>query len=90
MNTQTPRVFVTATHQNDGKDDDRAGAVCSLQKRRGRTGYIKPVSQRFVEVDGKQIDEDAMLTEDSFGMQMPLENMSSIAVEPDSRIAPEG
>ena len=43
-----------------------------------------------MEVEGKQIDEDAMLTEDSFGVQMPLENMSSIAVEPDSRIAPEG
>ena len=55
----------------------------AFKKRRGRIGYIKPIGQRFVEVEGKQIDEDAMLMEDSFKVHVPLEDMSPIAVEPD-------
>ncbi len=83
MNAETPRVFVAATRQNDGKTTTALGLFAAFKKRRGRIGYIKPVGQRFVEVEGKQIDEDAMLIEDSFKVQVPLEDMSPIAVEPD-------
>ena len=83
MNHVTPRVFVAATRQNDGKTTTALGLFGALKKRLGRIGYIKPVGQRFVEVDGKQIDEDIMLIEDTFHVQVPLEDMSPIAVEPD-------
>ena len=83
MNTTTPRLFVAATRQNDGKTTTALGLFAALKKRLGRIGYIKPVGQRFVEIEGKQIDEDAMLMEDSFKVQVPLEDMSPIAVEPD-------
>ena len=83
MNHVTPRVFVAATRQNDGKTTTALGLFGALKKRLGRIGYIKPVGQRFVEVDGKQIDEDIMLIDDTFHVQVPLEDMSPIAVEPE-------
>lgn len=83
MNSVTPRIFVAATDQNDGKTTAALGLFASLQKRMGRIGFIKPVGQRFVEVDGKQIDEDTVLIDQTFGVHTPLEAMSPIAVEPD-------
>ena len=83
MNTTVPRVFVAATQQNDGKTTTALGLFAALKKRLGRIGFIKPVGQRFVEVDGRHIDEDSVLIDQTFGAQIPLEDMSPIAVEPD-------
>jgi hypothetical protein len=74
---------VAATEQNDGKTTTALGLFSSLRKREGRIGFIKPVGQRFVDVDGKQIDEDTVLIDQTFGVHTPLEAMSPIAVEPD-------
>lgn len=83
MNSTTPRVFVAATQQNDGKTTTALGLFAALLKKRGRIGFIKPVGQRFVEVDGLRIDEDSVLIDQTYGVQTPLEAMSPIAVEPD-------
>lgn len=83
MNSETPRLFVAATRQNDGKTTTALGLFAALKKRLGRIGYIKPVGQRFVEVDGRHIDEDTLLIDDTFHVQVPLEAMSPIAIEPD-------
>lgn len=83
MNTTTPRVFVAATQQNDGKTTTALGLFAALNRRRGRIGFIKPVGQRFVEVEGHQIDEDSVLIDQTFGVRTPLEAMSPIAVQPD-------
>jgi len=83
LNTTTPRIFVAATQQNDGKTTTAVGLFAALLKRRGRIGFIKPVGQRFVDVEGKRIDEDSVLIDQTFGVQTPLEAMSPIAVEPD-------
>jgi BioD-like phosphotransacetylase family protein len=83
VNSVTPRVFVAATQQNDGKTTTALGLFAALRKRVGRIGFIKPVGQRFVDVDGKQIDEDSVLINDTFGVHTPLEAMSPIAVQPD-------
>ncbi len=83
MNTVTPRIFVAATQQNDGKTTTALGLFAALQKRLGRIGFMKPVGQRFVEIEGKRIDEDSVLIDQTFGVKTPLEAMSPIAVEPD-------
>jgi BioD-like phosphotransacetylase family protein len=83
MNTVTPRLFVAATRQNDGKTTVALGLIAALRKRVGRVGFIKPVGQRFVEVEGKQIDEDSLLIDQTFSVHTPLEAMSPIAIEPD-------
>ncbi len=83
MNTVTPRIFVAATEQNDGKTTTCLGLFAALSKRLGRIGYIKPVGQRFVIIDGMNIDEDTVLIDQTYKVHTPLEAMSPIAVEPD-------
>ncbi len=83
MNTVTPRVFIAATRQNDGKTTTSLGLIAALQKHFPRVGYIKPVGQRFVEIAEQKIDEDTVLMDAVFRLNCPLVDMSPIAVEPD-------
>src|ERR1700722_9385131 len=83
MNTETPRVFIAATRQNDGKTTTSLGLIAALQKHFPRVGYIKPVGQRFVEIEEQKIDEDSVLMDAVYSMNCPLVDMSPIAVEPD-------
>jgi len=83
MNTTTPRVFIAATRQNDGKTTTSLGLIAALQQFFPRIGYIKPVGQRFVEVAEHKIDEDTVLMDSVYQLNCPLVDMSPIAVEPD-------
>jgi BioD-like phosphotransacetylase family protein len=83
MNSVTPRIFIGATQQNDGKTTTSLGLFSALTRRLGRIGFIKPVGQRFVEIEGKRIDEDSVLINQTFNVHTPIEAMSPIAVEPD-------
>ncbi|HEY3914212.1 MAG TPA: AAA family ATPase, partial [Verrucomicrobiae bacterium] len=83
MNNVTPRVFIAATRQNDGKTTTSLGLIAALQNIYPRIGYIKPVGQRFVEIEEQKIDEDTVLMDSVFRLNCPLVDMSPIAVEPD-------
>ena len=83
MNTTTPRVFIAATRQNDGKTTVSLGLISALQRSFPRVGYIKPVGQRFVEIEDEKIDEDTVLMDAVYRLNTPLVDMSPIAVEPD-------
>ena len=83
MNATTPRVFIAATRQNDGKTTTSLGLLSALQKRYPRIGYIKPVGQRFVEIEEQKIDEDTVLMDSVYRLNCPLVDMSPIAIEPD-------
>jgi hypothetical protein len=83
MNTSTPRVFIAATRQNDGKTTTSLGLIAALQVHFPRVGYIKPVGQRFVEIEEQKIDEDTVLMDSVYRLNCPLVDMSPIAVEPD-------
>jgi BioD-like phosphotransacetylase family protein len=83
LNTTTPRVFIAATEQNVGKTTTSLGLYATLRGRFRSIGFIKPVGQRFIEIEGKRIDEDSVLIRDTFDTQVPIEDMSPIAVEPD-------
>jgi BioD-like phosphotransacetylase family protein len=83
MNVSTPRIFIAATRQNDGKTTAALGLIAALQEKFPRVGYIKPVGQRFVEIEEQKIDEDTVLMDAVFRMNCPLVDMSPIAVEPD-------
>lgn len=82
-NNTTPRVFIAATRQHDGKTTTSLGLIAALQKKFPRIGYIKPVGQRFVEVAEQKIDEDTVLMDAVYSLNCPLVDMSPIAVEPD-------
>ena len=83
MNTTTPRIFIAATEQDAGKTTAALGLYAALRGRFPEIGYIKPVGQRFTEVDGHRIDDDSLLIQSTFGTRIPIEDMSPIAVEPD-------
>src|SRR6202453_4852961 len=83
MNTSTPRIFIAATRQNDGKTTTSLGLISALQTYFPRIGYIKPVGQRFVEIEEQKIDEDTVLMDAVYRLNTPLVDMSPIAVEPD-------
>jgi hypothetical protein len=83
LNTTIPRVFIAATRQNDGKTTTSLGLLAALKAHYPRVGYIKPVGQRFVEIEEQKIDEDTVLMDAVYQLNCPLVDMSPIAVEPD-------
>ena len=82
INRETKRIFVAATRQNDGKTTSCLGLFAALQARFPRVGFIKPVGQRFVEVDGHKIDEDSFLLNVIYDVDVPINSMSPIAIDP--------
>ncbi len=83
MNNVTPRLFIAATQQNDGKTTVALGLFNAMRKARGRVGFIKPVGQRFADIEGNKVDEDTVLIDSTFGIATPLGDISPIAVEPE-------
>ena len=74
------KFYVGATRQNDGKTLTCLGLISALRKRFARIGYIKPIGQRYVEIDGYKIDEDAVLVKKIYGLSMALPDMSPVAI----------
>jgi len=80
-NTATPRVYIAATRQNDGKTTASIGLMAALHKRFDKLGFIKPVGQRYIEVAGERIDADAALMREVYGCDNELRDMSPVAVD---------
>ncbi|MCD8482104.1 MAG: AAA family ATPase [Verrucomicrobia bacterium] len=81
-NTSIPRVFVAATRQNDGKTTTCLGLYAALQAHLKDIGYIKPIGQRFIDMEGLKIDEDTWLLDSVFKFDVPIEAMSPVAIDP--------
>ncbi|HIE43906.1 MAG TPA: hypothetical protein EYP78_03805 [Candidatus Omnitrophica bacterium] len=75
------KLFIAATRQNDGKTVISLGLAIALARRIPKISFIKPVGQRYVEVDEKKIDEDALLIERVCKFGSRLEDTSPIAIE---------
>ncbi|MEZ5276393.1 MAG: AAA family ATPase [Opitutaceae bacterium] len=80
-NVETKRLYVAATRMNDGKTTTCLGLFEAMGTRFPRIGFIKPVGQRFVHVDGHIVDEDSYLLERTYNVRVPIESMSPIAVD---------
>jgi len=80
-NVITKRIFVAATRMNEGKTTVCLGLFAALRSLSPSVGYIKPIGQRFVEVQGARIDEDSLLLDSIFQVEVPIEAMSPIAVD---------
>jgi len=80
-NSKTPRLFVAATRQNDGKTTTCLGLFAALQHKYKEVGYIKPIGQRFITYQNHLIDEDSLLFNETYSMQTPLESMSPVAID---------
>jgi BioD-like phosphotransacetylase family protein len=83
MNRTTSRIFVAATRMNDGKTTTCLGLTAGLQSLGLRVGYIKPIAQRIVQSGEDQVDEDTLLIDGLFKLDIPIAAMSPVAVSAD-------
>jgi BioD-like phosphotransacetylase family protein len=80
-NVITRRIFVAATRMNDGKTTACLGLFAALQHLYPRVGFIKPVGQRYVEVEGLKVDEDSYLLDRIYNVHVPIASMSPITID---------
>jgi BioD-like phosphotransacetylase family protein len=80
-NRETKRVFVAATRMNDGKTTTCLGLFAALQSIYPRVGFIKPVGQRFIDVQGAQVDEDSFLLDMIYDVRVPIQSMSPVTID---------
>lgn len=80
-NKETKRIFVAATRMNDGKTTTCLGLFASLLSQFPQVGFIKPIGQRFLKVEGLDIDEDSFLLDSIYNVSTPISAMSPIAVD---------
>ncbi|NBX34289.1 hypothetical protein EBR16_02835, partial [bacterium] len=83
MNHDTRRIFVAATRMNDGKTTTCLGLTAALQTMGMHVGYIKPIAQRIVQSGEDQVDEDTLLIDGLFNLDIPIAAMSPVAIGPD-------
>jgi BioD-like phosphotransacetylase family protein len=81
-NKTTKRIFIAATRMNDGKTTTSLALFAALRGITEKVGFIKPVGQRFIVLDGHQIDEDSVLLNQTFNVMVPIQAMSPIAIHP--------
>lgn len=79
-NKTTKRIFIAATRMNDGKTTTSLALFAALRSITQHVGFIKPVGQRFHEVEGHQIDEDSILLNQIFDVKTPIHAMSPIVI----------
>ena len=81
LNSTTKRIFVAATRQNQGKTTTSLGLFGAMRNYSSRVGYIKPIGQRFVQVDGQKIDEDSVLFDSVYNLEAPIGSASPVAID---------
>ena len=74
------RVFLAATGQNRGKTTTSVGLTAAIRERGLRVGFLKPVGQRYLVVDGTRADEDAVLMQEVFDLPDALNDMSPVTL----------
>src|SRR3989338_7802399 len=78
--SDSKKVYIAAPRQNDGKTIVSLGLFAALKKRLKKIGYIKPVGQHYLVVNGKKIDKDAVLIDEVYNPAGNLPDMSPVAV----------
>ena len=75
------KLFIAATRQNDGKTLVSLGLIQAFKQYSENIGFMKPVGQRYVEIEGYEVDEDAVLIKSCCNCDGELQHISPIAVE---------
>ena len=78
---KTPRLFIAATRQNDGKTTTSLGLLTHLRRRFSSMAFMKPVGQRYLTLEsGINVDKDVWLLRQTFGFNDEPTCMSPITV----------
>jgi len=78
--TDPRRLYLASTGQNRGKTTTSLGLIAAFAARGLRTGFMKPVGQRYLVVDGTRADEDAILMQAAFELPDRLNDMSPVTL----------
>jgi len=73
-------VYLAATGQNRGKTTTSLGLIAAIHERGLRLGFMKPVGQRYLVIDGTRADEDAVLMSEVFDLPDALNDMSPVTL----------
>jgi hypothetical protein len=73
-------LYLAATGQNRGKTTASLGLLDGFRRRGLHAGFMKPVGQRTLYVDGVPADEDAALMRTIFGLPERFEDMSPVHI----------
>ncbi len=74
-------VYIAGTRQNEGKTTLALGLLGELVRRGLKVGFIKPVGQQYVEVEGVRVDKDSLLLASIFPVEARLGDTSPVAVD---------
>ncbi len=74
------RIFLAATGQNRGKTTTSLGLAAAIVAGGHRLGFLKPIGQRYVMIDGARADEDAVLMKAVFDLPHSLDDMSPVTL----------
>jgi BioD-like phosphotransacetylase family protein len=74
------RVFLAATGQNRGKTTTSLGLAAAIARRGHRLGFLKPIGQRYLVIEGTRADEDAVLMKAVFDLPDALNDMSPVTL----------
>ncbi len=76
------KIYISATLKDCGKTSVTLGLMQALNARGHKPGYTKPVGQRYVNFKNENLDEDAVLINETFGLgKGHLKDLSPVAVE---------
>lgn len=74
-------IFIAATGQNVGKSTLCLGIVDALKRRFNRVGFIKPVGQQHINLEGGlAVDKDAVLFKEQFHLTAEYADISPVIV----------
>lgn len=76
----TRRIFLAATGQNRGKTTTSLGLIAAFRREGLALGFMKPVGQRTLLVEGVRADEDAVLMKGVFDLPDALNDMSPVTL----------
>jgi len=77
---EVKKIFIAATGQNVGKTTTSIGLFDKLLQKGIKAGFIKPVGQRYIEVNDFKVDEDSYLVKKIYNPDTKLKDMNPISV----------
>ena len=78
------KIFIAATEQNTGKTTTSLFLLHLARKEYGRVGFIKPLGPKPSVLRGIEVDKDAALMAQVYGLEKDLRLMSPVVLHPDS------
>lgn len=71
-------IFIASTGQHVGKTTTSLGLLHGLKKRYSKVGFIKPVGQTLLEIEGAKVDKDVVLFKECFSLNSSYQDMSPV------------